>query len=343
MKKITNLLFVMLLLCVSCSKDNDNTGGSDDNGSNPLVPSLTGAITDNEVNFDNPKLKCTDCFIEFQPETRLLTEERYASMRLKFNDNVEIIINSVADIRDVKETDKVYRFLKYCVKSEAFDASITVNLKNDDVIVSSETFDAPADADWWSFASDDSYFTINLNLNGKEYKYSGTFKYEFPEDTVEEQIKFLAGKWKPIYYGGNDPDDELLAWVYNVYTSNDKNIRLRKDDILEFNRDGTVYYWDGGTNRYTEDYYNGTYKIPNYNYELERVEATYTVKFKRVSLDKTHNIYYIDYFLSDHADFIDKEYAHRLEGMYKCTFKYENGILYLNDETSRKWFTFKRA
>ncbi len=133
---------MLLLLCVSCSKD-DNTGGSDDNGSNPLVPSLTGAITENEVNFNNPKLKCVDCFVEFQPETRLLTEERYASMRLKFNDNVEIIINSVADIRDTKETDKVYRFLKYCVKSEVFDASITVNLKNDDKIVSSETFDAP--------------------------------------------------------------------------------------------------------------------------------------------------------------------------------------------------------
>ena len=165
MKKITNLLFVILLLLCSCSKDNDNTG-DDNGGSNPLVPSLTGAITDNEVNFDNPKLKCTDCIIEFQPATRLATEERYASMRLQFNDNVEIIINSVADIRDVKETDKVYRFLKYCVKSEVFKASITVNLKNDDVIISSETFDAPADADWWSFASDDSYFTINLNLNG---------------------------------------------------------------------------------------------------------------------------------------------------------------------------------
>lgn len=345
MKKITNLLFVMLLLLYSCSKDSDNTGGSDDNGngSNPLVPSLTGAITDKEVNFDNPKLKCTDCFVEFQPETRLMAEERYASMRLKFNDNVEIIINSVADIRDTKEADKVYRFLKYCVQSEVFDASITVNLKNDDVIVSSETFDAPANADWWEFASDNSYFTINLNLNGKEYKYSGAFKYEFPEDSVEEQIKFLAGKWKPIYYGGNDPDDEQLAWIYNVNTAKDKYIRLRKDDILEFNRDGTVYYWDGGTNRYTEDYYNGTYKINNYNYELERVEATYSVKFKRVSLDKTHNIYYIDYFLSDLADFIDKEYAHRLEGMYKCTFKYENGILYLNDEEWGVWYTFKRA
>ncbi|MFK1833914.1 hypothetical protein ACIXGO_04860 [Bacteroides fragilis] len=343
MKKITNLLFVMLLLlCVSCSKD-DNTGGDDNgNGSNPLVPSLTGAITDNEVNFDNPKLKCTDCFIEFQPETRLMAEERYASMRLKFNDNVEIIINSIADIRDVKETDKVYRFLKYCVKSEVFKASITVNLKNDDVIVSSETFDAPADADWWSFASDDSYFTINLNLNGKEYKYSGAFKYEFPEDSVEEQIKFLAGKWKPIYYGGNDPDDEQLSWIYNVKQSNMKSIRVRKDDILEFKSDGTVYYWDNGTTDLSDDWFNGTYYIPNYNYEFNRVEATYTVKFKRVSADKTHNIYCIDYYLSSLKDDGYME-SHTLEYMFLCTYKYENGILTLNDEASHKWFTFKRA
>ena len=341
MKKITNLLFVILLLLCSCSKDNDNTG-DDNGGSNPLVPSLTGAITDNEVNFDNPKLKCTDCIIEFQPATRLATEERYASMRLQFNDNVEIIINSVADIRDVKETDKVYRFLKYCVKSEVFKASITVNLKNDDVIISSETFDAPADADWWSFASDDSYFTINLNLNGKEYKYSGTFKYEFPEDSVEEQIKFLVGKWKPIYYGGNDPDDEQLSWIYNVNQSNMKSIRVRKDDILEFKSDGTVYYWDNGTTDLSDDWFNGTYYNPNYNYEFNRVEATYTVKFKRVSADKTHNIYCIDYYLSSLKDDGYME-SHTLEYMFLCTYKYENGILTLNDEASHKWFTFKRA
>lgn len=342
MKKITNLLFVMLLLLCSCSKD-DNTGGDDNgNGSNPLVPSLTGAITKDAVDFNNPKLKCTDCFIEFQPETRLMTEERYASMRLKFNDNIEIIINSIADIRDVKETDKIYRFLKYCVKSEAFDASITVNLKNDDVIVSSETFDAPADADWWSFASDDSYFTINLNLNGSEYKYSGAFKYEFPEDSVEEQIKFLTGKWKPIYYGGNDPDDEQLSWIYNVNQSNMKSIRVRKDDILEFKSDGTVYYWDNGTTDLSDDWFNGTYYIPNYNYEFNRVEATYTVKFKRVSADKTHNIYCIDYYLSSLKDDGYME-SHTLEYMFLCTYKYENGILTLNDEASHKWFTFKRA
>lgn len=178
MKKITNLLFLMLLLLCSCSKDSDNTGGSD-NGSNPLVPSLTGAITDKEVNFDNPKLKCTKCVISFLTSTRLATEERYASMTLQFNDNVELIFKGIADIRDTKEADKVYRLLKNCYKADWNDGSITVNLKNGDKVVSSERFDPPTDTDWWSMASDDSYFTIDLVLNGKQYTYKGQIKYVF--------------------------------------------------------------------------------------------------------------------------------------------------------------------
>lgn len=178
MKKITNVLFLMLLLLCSCSKDNDNTGG-DDNGSNPLVPSLTGAITDKEVNFDNPKLKCTKCVISFLPSTRLTTEERYASMTLQFNDNVELVFKGIADIRDTKEADKVYRLLKNCYKADWNDGSITVNLKNGDKVVSSERFDPPTDTDWWSMASDDSYFTIDLVLNGKQYTYKGQIKYVF--------------------------------------------------------------------------------------------------------------------------------------------------------------------
>lgn len=178
MKKITNLLFMMMLLFCSCSQ-NDN-----EDESVPLVPSLTGAITENEVNFDNPNLKCTNCIIEIQPATRLSSEERYASMKLQFNDNVEIIINSIADIRDVKESDKVYRLLKCCIKNEEFNASITVNLKNGDKIVSSETFTPPANSDWWSMASDNSYFTIDLTLKGKRYTYKGMFKYVFPDEPV---------------------------------------------------------------------------------------------------------------------------------------------------------------
>lgn len=179
MKKITNLFFLMLLLlCVSCSKDDT---GSDDTGnsSNPLVPSLTGAITDNEVNFNNPKLKCTKCAISFLPSTRLATEERYASMTLQFNDNVELVFKGIADIRDTKEADKVYRLLKNCYKAEWNDGSITVNLKNGNKVVSSELFNPPTNSDWWKMASDDSYFTIDLTLNGKQYTYKGQVKYIF--------------------------------------------------------------------------------------------------------------------------------------------------------------------
>ncbi len=197
-----------------------------------------------------------------------------------------------------------------------------------------------SDTDWWSFASDDSYFTINLNLNGKEYKYSGAFKYEFPEDSVEEQIKLLTGKWKPIYYGGLDYDNRD---IYYVATSNYKPVAVLKDDILEFNSDGTVYFWTNGTTEYGDIWFDGTYKLPNYNYELDRFEVTYTIKFKRYSLDKTRKIYYIDYYVSDYAWTNDEKTIQTFEKMYKCTYKYENGILYLNDEEKGKWFTFKRA
>lgn len=176
MKKITNLLFVMLLLLFSsCSKDDDNTPDNPD----ATVPSLTGAISKDEVNFDNPKLKCTKCIISFLPSTRLAKEERYASMTLQFNDNVELVFKGIADIRDTKEADKVYRLLKNCYKAEWNDGSITVNLKNGDKIVSSEFFNPPTNADWWKMASDDSYFTIDLTLNGKQYTYKGQVKYVF--------------------------------------------------------------------------------------------------------------------------------------------------------------------
>lgn len=56
---------------------------------------------------------------------------------------------------------------------------------------------------------------------------------------------------------------------------------------MEFNSDGTVYFWTNGTTEYGDIWFDGTYKLPNYNYELDRFEVTYTIKFKRYSLDKT--------------------------------------------------------
>lgn len=175
MKKITNLLLMtLLLLCSSCSKDDDKNNDTDQ-----LVPSLTGAISESEVNFDNPKLKCTGYVIEFLPSSRLAEGERYASMTLKFNDNVEIIFKGIADISDTKEPDKVYRLLKNCYKSDWNDGSITVNLINNGKTVSSEKFYPPVGGEWWYMASDDSYFTIDLTLKGKQYTYKGQIKYVF--------------------------------------------------------------------------------------------------------------------------------------------------------------------
>lgn len=234
MKKITNLLFVMLLLLCSCSKDDDST--DDNTGDNPeaTIPSLTGAITKDGVNFDNPKLKCTDCIIEFQPATRLMADERKASMKLLFNDNVEIIFNSIADIRDKTEADKVYRLLKNCVKSEVIEASITVSLKNGDKIVSSETFDAPANSDWWEMASDNSYFTIDLTLKGKRYTYKGMFKYVFPEEEPE-----TTGAITDKGVDFNNTNLKCIGYSFNMLPYNKTNLVLQFNDAVEIIIKGT--------------------------------------------------------------------------------------------------------
>lgn len=166
----------MLLLLSSCSKEDtpDNT--------DPPIKSTTGAITEKGVDFSNPELKCTKCIIEFLPATRLSAEESYATMTLQFNDNVEIVFKGIADVRDETEALKVYRLLKNCYKSDWNDGSITVNLKDGDKVVTSEKFDPPTNADWWHMASDDSYFTIDLDLKGTKYTYKGLFKYTFPEE-----------------------------------------------------------------------------------------------------------------------------------------------------------------
>lgn len=224
MKKITNLLFVMLLLLSSCSKNDDETNDNP----NITVPSLTGAITKDAVNFDNPNLKCTDCIIELLLSTKM-GGEQYATMTLKFNDNVELIFKSLMVLTDESEADKVYRLLKNCVKSDNLNGSITVNLKNGDKIVSSETFDAPTNADWWKMSSDNSYFTIDLTLNGKQYIYKGMFKYIFPEEEKTETTGAITDK-------GVDFDNsnlKCIGYSFNILPLSQTNLILQFNDAVE--------------------------------------------------------------------------------------------------------------
>lgn len=203
MKKNLSIFLVMFAL-FSCSSSDD---GEDNTGETP-IPSTTGAITKDGVNFSESNLKCEKIVFASLEST----VEHPATMTLQFNDNVEVIIKGVADTRDTKESDKVYRMLKNCISP---NGSITINLKDGNKIVSSETFTPPTTS-WWKIASDDSYFTIDFNFKGEKYSYWGQIKYVFPEEptnpTEPEEPEepenpttlnsyFLVGDENPQYYG----------------------------------------------------------------------------------------------------------------------------------------------
>lgn len=186
-KKGLYLLFLMVLsasFLVSCSKEDNN----ENNENEGIVPSLTGAITKEGINFDNPELKCTKVTYTSATSTRAVQvdESKYSSMILDFNDNLQIIIRSIVDdmYADDSLPTHIYRLLKYCCRNEpitpTFDGYFTFNLLKDGKIVSSEIL-APSitNQNWWKMADDDSYFTLNLDLKGKEMVYKGQIKYTF--------------------------------------------------------------------------------------------------------------------------------------------------------------------
>lgn len=166
------MLLITSLIYTSCSSDDENAETE-----NKTVQTLTGAISTKGVDFSTSKLQCEK--ITFTTlTTKSATYESPAIMTLQFNDNVEVIIKGIADTRDLTESSKVYRMLKNCISP---DGNITINLKDGDKIVSSESF-IPTNADWWTMATDDSYFTLNFDLKGQKYSYWGQIKYVFPEN-----------------------------------------------------------------------------------------------------------------------------------------------------------------
>lgn len=177
-------LYLLLIMILSfsflsgCSKDDSN----DNNENRTIVPSLTGAITKEGIDFSNPKLKCTKITITQGTPTRATqADSRYSSIQLDFNDNLQVVIRSVCQAdysKDTKAT-QIYFLFKNCFKNGIYDGDFKFNLLKDGKIVHSETLNPPANADWWKMASDDSYFTLDLDFKGKEMSYKGQIKYTF--------------------------------------------------------------------------------------------------------------------------------------------------------------------
>lgn len=177
-KKGLYLLLLMMLsasFLISCSKDDNN----ENNENEGIVPSLTGAITKAGIDFNNPKLECTKITITQDAPTRATRASYgYLSIKLDFNDNLQVIIRSLAQADYSKDSEgaKVYALFKNCIITNGYDGDFTFNLLKDGKVVFSETLDPPAEQ-WWESASGKSSFTLNLDSKGKEMAYKGQIKF----------------------------------------------------------------------------------------------------------------------------------------------------------------------
>lgn len=183
-KKGLYLLFLMVLsasFLVSCSKEDNN----ENNENEGIVPSLTGAITKEGINFDNPELKCTKVTITQDAPTRATQASYgYLSIKLDFNDNLQVIIRSLAQADYSKDSEgaKVYALFKHCIIVDGYDGDFTFNLLKDGKVVFSETLDPPpAKQQWWETTSGKSSFTLDLDFKGKDMVYKGQIKFNINE------------------------------------------------------------------------------------------------------------------------------------------------------------------
>lgn len=178
------LLFVLMAVITvgfsGCSSDDEEP----DDTNKPPVTSTTGAITKDGVAFGTKGLECTEVIftdLVVKSSVTRATDDDYetpTSMTFKFNDNVEVVIRSIADKRDESEFFRVYRLLKNCYydKDDTIKRDISINFIEGGKIISSETFNAP-NTDWWGSDWNDEIITFEFDFKGKEYNYVGVITY----------------------------------------------------------------------------------------------------------------------------------------------------------------------
>ncbi|MDU1905561.1 MAG: hypothetical protein E6772_12330 [Dysgonomonas sp.] len=242
MRTKLNYLFLMLfsisIAFSSCSKDDDwdepiNPPIVTPEPEKPPVTTLTGAITFKGVDFSHKDLKVTTSTLNFiETDTRSTTYEKPALFTINFNDNVQIIFNTMADSRDKTNENRLIRAFKYIT-------SATVNLIENNKIVKSDTFTFPItkDKNYFkdTFSKDGKIITLSLYLEGTQLLYSGTFDYTTPEkDLIETEEPEKPTPPEEFVY----PKDakELLTYIAKyrwTYTSS-KSI-YEGNDFLQLN------------------------------------------------------------------------------------------------------------
>lgn len=186
MKMKKYLLFVLMAVItagfVACSSSDDE---EPDDTNKPPVTSLTGSITKDGIDFSTEGLKCTEVIftdLVVKSSVTRATDDDYetpTSMTFKFNDNVEVVIRSIADKRDESEFFRIYRLLKNCYyeKDGTIKRDISINFIEGGKIISSETFNAP-NTEWWTSDWDNESISFEFNFKGEKYNYSGVISYD---------------------------------------------------------------------------------------------------------------------------------------------------------------------
>lgn len=173
MKKLlfTLYLAVSAILFYSCGSD-DNT----DTDPNPIVPTTTGAISKNGVNFDNKDLKVESATIA---KSQLKSTFVTTYLTLLFNDNVQVVIEANIDEGTTIPFNDAYdTYIKYATK-------VTFNILNNNTIIESESFIDEAKI---KNMYNNDLNTLTLNFKNK-YEYKGEITLpETPEIEVPELI-----------------------------------------------------------------------------------------------------------------------------------------------------------
>lgn len=170
----TKLFFLLCsVLLLSCSSSDDN------NGTNTIVPTKTGAITDKGVEFNNSNLKVESA--TFSESGNLRSTFKDIDLKITFNDNIEVII-----------TAENYDTSKPIPNNEAYDimykyaTKITFNFIENNKVKESEII-KPKDGKKYLNLTSSKLNTFTLDFKDK-HEYKGEIVLPTIPETIIPEI-----------------------------------------------------------------------------------------------------------------------------------------------------------